>query len=191
MRLAVFAILVLLPAAALGPGQAQAGSIYYYQDERGVFHFTNKPTSPKYRFYAFFREAAKGDKEDILRAVKKSSSRHGMDEKLIQAVIKVESNFESEAVSHKGAEGLMQIMPETQKELGMREAFDVEENIEAGIRYLKKQYQRFGSWDLALAAYNAGPESVNRYGGIPPYPETVDYVKKVLKEYGRLQRKSQ
>jgi soluble lytic murein transglycosylase-like protein len=191
LRLAVFAILVLLPAAALGPGQAQAGSIYYYQDERGVFHFTNKPTSPKYRFYAFFREAAKGDKEDILRAVKKSSSRHGMDEKLIQAVIKVESNFESEAVSHKGAEGLMQIMPETQKELGMREAFDVEENIEAGIRYLKKQYQRFGSWDLALAAYNAGPESVNRYGGIPPYPETVDYVKKVLKEYGRLQRKSQ
>ena len=104
----------------------------------------------------------------------------GLDAALVLAVIRAESSFNATAVSSAGAEGAMQIMPRTQEELGLIDPFDPRANVYAGAQYLMEQLQRFGSVELALAAYNAGPASVERYGGIPPYPETQEYVRRVL-----------
>ena len=104
----------------------------------------------------------------------------GLDAALVLAVIRAESSFNAMAVSSAGAEGAMQIMPRTQEELGLIDPFDPRANVYAGAQYLLEQLHRFGSVELALAAYNAGPASVERYGGIPPYPETQEYVRRVL-----------
>ncbi len=101
--------------------------------------------------------------------------------------MKAESDFHRNAVSSAGAEGLMQIMPETQEKLGVKDPFDPEENIAAGIRYLGELLQRYDSLRLALAAYNAGPTAVDRFEGIPPYEETEQYVERVLSYFIRFQ----
>lgn len=119
--------------------------------------------------------------EDI---VSKTSKAYGIDPDLIMAVMKVESNFNSQLVSPKGAMGLMQLMPGTAAEMGVSDPFDVEENITGGVKYLRYLSEKYkGNLELILAAYNAGPAVVDRYGGIPPYKETQDYVKKVLSVY--------
>lgn len=102
---------------------------------------------------------------------------------MIKGVIKAESNFQITAVSHAGARGLMQLMPETARELGVDDPFDIEQNIDGGARYLRQMLDKFGG-DLktALAAYNAGPGAVEKYGGnVPPYLETKQYVRRVLR----------
>ena len=165
--------------------QARA-NMYFYEDEAGVMHFTNRPSSTAYRVFAVFKNFPGAKREDILRVVRDKARAHGVDSRLVQALIQVESNFKPGAVSNKGAQGLMQIMPATGKDLGMRKPFDMEDNIEAGVRYLKMQLDRFGSNALALAAYNAGPGAVERYGGVPPFRETQDYVRKVLSIYRKL-----
>lgn len=104
----------------------------------------------------------------------------GLDAGLVLAVIRAESSFDHTAVSPAGAEGAMQIMPRTQEDLGLIDPFDPRANVYAGSQYLMKQLQRFGSIELALAAYNAGPQSVEYYGGIPPFPETREFVRRVL-----------
>ena len=104
----------------------------------------------------------------------------GLDAALVLAVIRAESSFNHEAQSPAGAQGAMQIMPGTQEELGLIDPFDPRANVYAGSEYLMHQLQRFGNVELALAAYNAGPESVERYGGIPPFAETQEFVRRVL-----------
>lgn len=112
--------------------------------------------------------------------IRAAALRHGLDEKIITGVIAVESNFNPRAVSRKQAQGLMQLIPQTAARYSVANIFDPAQNIDAGTRYLKDLLQKYrGNLSLALAAYNAGPEMVERYGGIPPFPETQKYVRQV------------
>jgi soluble lytic murein transglycosylase-like protein len=114
------------------------------------------------------------------KIIRDAAARLGMDEKLITHVIAVESNFDPKAVSRKRAQGLMQLLPETAARYAVTNVFDPAQNIEAGTRYLKDLLAKYkGNLTLALAAYNAGPEMVDRYGGVPPFPETVSYVRTI------------
>ena len=113
-------------------------------------------------------------------AIDRASRTHALDPRLIAAVIRAESGYDPGAVSPRGAQGVMQIMPATQRELGLDDPFDPEANVEAGSRYLRQQLDRFGSLELALAAYNAGPGNVLKYGGMPPFDETRTFVRRVL-----------
>jgi len=116
--------------------------------------------------------------------IDRSSSRHGVDANLVKALIRVESGYQSQARSPKGAMGLMQLMPETARRYAVRRPYDPAANIEAGTRHLKSLLDRF-PLALALAAYNAGEAAVERFNGIPPYPETRDYVARILQLLGR------
>lgn len=113
--------------------------------------------------------------------VSETARRYGLDERLVLAVVQTESGFDPDALSPVGAAGLMQLMPATAADLDVGDAFDPEQNVDGGVRYLRGMLDRFdGRLELALAAYNAGPAAVHRYGGIPPFPETRDYVSRVL-----------
>jgi soluble lytic murein transglycosylase-like protein len=157
--------------------------IYRYVDENGVVHFSNVPTNCQYRLY--FREVkldykAYFDRYDSI--IKDASLKHGVDSSLVKAVIRAESDFDKDAVSKAGAQGLMQLMPETAKKMAVKDCFDPGENIHAGVRYLKRQLQNFqNDVKLALAAYNAGESAVRKYGRIPPYEETQTFVTRVLR----------
>jgi soluble lytic murein transglycosylase-like protein len=113
-----------------------------------------------------------------------AAGRHGVDPLLVDSVIRVESNYNPLAVSPKGAEGLMQLIPATARRFGVTNSFDVKENIEAGVTYLKYLLDMFGDDRLAVAAYNAGESAVMRYGDVPPYRETMNYVSRVGKAWG-------
>lgn len=179
---------------------ASHADIYRYVDSKGVIHFSNVPTNPNYRLYmkeergsrpllseSKLLSRAKLDRYDPL--IQHTARRHGLDHSLVTAVIKVESDFDPGAVSSKGARGLMQLMPGTARELGVRDSFDPWENVEGGVRYLRNLLEFFnGNLPLALAAYNAGREAVLQHGGIPPYPETRQYVEKVLQYYDLFRR---
>ncbi len=158
------------------PPAASAGDIYYLIDEEGRIVFTNAPADPRFRPYS-----QEGPGPGLEKHIIRLARRYNVDPGLIWAVIQVESNWSRWAVSPKGAMGLMQIMPTTAQNLSLKNPFDPYENIEAGVRYLRKLYDEFGRWDLALAAYNAGPERVRRQRGVPPIRETRLYVKKVLR----------
>jgi soluble lytic murein transglycosylase-like protein len=171
----------------LAPGAL--ADIYRYIDENGVMHFTNAPTSSNNEFKLFLRERGTpapswyhSEKYDDL--ITSASERFGVSFPLLKAIIKAESDFDARAVSKKGAKGLMQIMPQNFKLLGIKDPFDPTQNINAGARYFRQLYDRFkGKLALSLAAYNAGPTAVDRYKTIPPYEETEEYVRRVLKYY--------
>jgi soluble lytic murein transglycosylase-like protein len=120
------------------------------------------------------------DRHSLMEMASKIAKRHGVAEPLVHAVIEVESRYNPKAVSRAGAMGLMQLMPKTASRFSVADAFDPVQNVDAGVRYLKELLERYsGQVRLALAAYNAGEEAVERHGGIPPYRETIDYVKRV------------
>ncbi len=167
--------------------------IYRYEDENGVIHFTNCPRDPKFKLY--IRES-KDDVENRSRffpardsnqydsLIAEFSKKYHVDFALIKAIIRAESGFNPEAVSRKGARGLMQLMPETASRLNVSNSFNPRENIEGGVRYFKYLLSLFNDdLRLSLAAYNAGENVVAEVRSIPPYRETVDYVKKVLAYY--------
>ena len=128
-------------------------------------------------------------RSEINDLITKYSDKNGLDEDFVKAVINQESGFNPNATSHCGAMGLMQLMPATAQGLGVTNAYDAEQNIEGGTKYLKGLMDRFNNdKSLALAAYNAGPGAVKRYGGIPPYSETQNYVKNVIANYNNYKK---
>jgi soluble lytic murein transglycosylase-like protein len=127
---------------------------------------------------------------DVVAIVERAARRHGLDPALVLAVVSVESAFKPQAVSTKGAQGLMQLMPRTAASLGVENAFDPEQNVDAGVRHLESLVRLYdGNLTRALAAYNAGQGAVAKHGGVPPYRETRAYVKKVLERYRAKQAK--
>jgi len=162
--------------------------IYYYKDENGTLHFTNSPESQN-SYKVFRRNVFKNwypttyDQTRYESVILEAARTYDIDHTLIKAVIKAESNFNPRAVSPKGARGLMQIMPDNFRELGVYNPFDPRQNIMGGTRYLRILFNKFDNLTLALAAYNAGPTAVSTYNNIPPYKETQKYVKRVLRYY--------
>lgn len=177
-------VLVILSLLASAPVSAD---IYMYRDADGVMHFTNTPSSPEYRIYIRSRKPrfytpANINKYD--RIIKEAAHRHGVDFSLLKAIIQAESSFNPQAVSKKGARGLMQIMPQNFPSLNIKDPFDPRQNIMGGTRYFRKLFDRYnGKLALTLSAYNAGPTLVDRYQRIPPIPETERYVEKVMRFY--------
>ena len=186
LQKSILATLVLLAATGLIPPRLHA-DIYRYVDSQGVLHFTNVPTHEKYRLY--IREKKKpvfdaGSSRRYDKLIRRAAEAHGVETSLLKAIIKAESDFDPKAVSKRGAMGLMQIMPENVTIFRIKNPFDPWENIMAGTRYFRSLFDRFeGRLPLALAAYNAGPSTVDRYRSIPPYPETRRYVEKVMNFY--------
>ena len=192
--------LALFLAALLTAGGAGAHArIYAYVDAEGVRHFTDMPDNNRYRLLVLPPDALtqSGDHYNstmLARAaqydaiIEKAALSAAVEPNLLRAVIVVESGFNSRAVSRRGAVGLMQLMPATASRFGVSDLYDPKENVHAGARYLKFLMDRFGhDVRLALAAYNAGEDAVDRNGGrIPPFTETLAYVPKVLKIYRML-----
>lgn len=176
----------LLPVCLYAP--VTSAEIYRYIDEKGIVHFSDAPTSAGFRPYLRKRSEKKRGKSGGIYDgyIKKAAEKNGLPFSLLKALIKVESDFNPRAVSRVGAKGLMQIMPGNFQELRIRDPYNAYENIMGGSLYLKKLLKRFdGNLILALAAYNAGPSTVARYKTVPPYRETVTFIKRVLK-YNRL-----
>jgi hypothetical protein len=189
---------LLLPLALLTPpilpGVAAARDpIYRFEDARGVIHFTNIPSADE-RFHpvALAPTSTRGrslkreelpDHHGYDALILRSAREHRVEPALVKAVMAAESNFEPRAISRVGAQGLMQLMPETARTLGVQEPFEPEQNVAAGARYLRAMLDRYGDLRRALAAYNAGPTAVDQHRGVPPYPETRAYVDRVLNYY--------
>ncbi len=177
--------------------------IYTFVDEYGVRHYTNisgdsraKPvvfapqrqtmisTTNNNKKYYKGRSNISRKVQDIEEYIRSAAYKYQIDPLLIKAVIKIESSFNQFAVSHRGAQGFMQLMPGTARELQVTDPFDAYQNISAGTRYLRTQLNTFnGDLQLSLAAYNAGPGLVSRLGRIPRIPETINYIRKVMEQY--------
>ncbi len=175
-------ILLLLPlSAGFSPVSAD---IYRYVDAHGKVHFTDTPTHGRWNMYLKEKPANVGSSlRSYIDIIRRHASSYQLEEALVKAVIKVESDYQPRIVSSKGAQGLMQLIPETARDLKVDNPFDPYENIRGGSQYLRKMLDLFDNdLELALAAYNSGPTTVKRYGGIPPYDETRNYVERV-KQY--------
>jgi len=157
--------------------------LYLSADKSG---YVDVPTREIERFERDFTPAAKASGQDLRSLVTTSSSRYHLDPDLVNSVIHAESGFDPDAVSRKGARGLMQLMPNTALQLGVRDAYDPGANVEGGTKYLRELLERY-DFDLikALAAYNAGPQRVDYFHGVPPYDETRAYVARIVRDFNR------
>jgi soluble lytic murein transglycosylase len=177
------AIVTALPAGA---------ETFRFTAPDGTIHFTNVPPDPRSQQTALPSGASPGEPSvpggataPYLSEIREAAVRYGVPERVVSAVIRVESGFNPRAISPKGARGLMQLMPGMASILGVRNSFDPRENIEGGVRHLRGLMDRFSNnLSLALAAYNAGEQAVTRHRGIPPFPETQGYVSRILSLLG-------
>ena len=179
-------LLSVLALACL-PKVAGADNYYRFVDDEGVVHYTNAPTQPGYHRFSTGPSARSASRpagfDGYATEVLSAAARYGIDARLVDAVIRVESGGNAGAVSPKGAQGLMQLMPATAGMLGVENPFDPRQNVDGGVCHLRGLLDTFGDLSLALAAYNAGAEPVRAYGGVPPYRETQEYVRKILQLY--------
>ena len=193
-----FFLITLFLSIFLSANPSLAG-IYRYVDENGVIHFTNCPRDPQFQLY--IRESkedvgiespaqtstpsfSSADSRNFDSFITEFAKKYEVDFALIKAIIRAESGFNPYAISRKGAKGLMQLMPETALRMKVSNVFSPKDNIEGGVRYFKYLLSLFDNdLRLSLAAYNAGENVVSQLGTIPPYRETVDYVRRVLNFY--------
>lgn len=185
-------------AVMLAPLRPAGAAIYAFTDERGTVHYSNVPSDPRYRLLIASPPEEGDGRASILTLLQRSQAYSGMiehaaqanrlDPALVRAVIVAESGCDPQATSKRGARGLMQLMPQTARQYGVKNAFDPEQNIRAGSQYLRDLADRYqDDLQLVLAAYNAGPQAVDSHGRkIPQFRETLDYVPKVLRIYHRL-----
>lgn len=202
-----FLLWMTLVAALALTHRAQA-EIYVYVDKDGVSHYTNAPTDARYKAVRMesinlrpapalssreaWQQARRGAPQSPSKYeqhIRKAALSHMIDPLLIKAIIRTESNFDPYAVSTKGAQGLMQLMPDTARNMRVRNAFDPMQNITGGTRYLRKLLNSYeGDLTLSLAAYNAGPGNVAKNGPLPKIPETREYVRRVIQHYRSYQQ---
>jgi len=186
---------LLAAVLSLALARAADAQIFVYKDVYGRTYFSDTPQhagfaryQPKSEYEVRTASLSARVSSRVARAydpaIKRASRQHGVSAALVKAVIAAESGFDPGAVSRRGAQGLMQLMPDTARDLGVDDAFDPWQNIDGGTRYLGKMIERFpGELTLAVAAYNAGPEAVTRHRGVPPFDETRSYVERVLRLY--------
>jgi soluble lytic murein transglycosylase-like protein len=188
------------------PAHAQ---VYSFRDRGGTQHFTNVPSDGRFRALAMDQSRGSRlsftprapvtamDRRDVFagsdrlwspapadleRMIDETAQRYGVETALVHAVVRAESDFDHLAISSSGAQGLMQLMPGTASEVGVRNAFRPQENLAGGVYYLRQLIDRFGgNTQLAVAGYNAGPGAVERFGGVPPYSETIEYLERVFR----------
>ena len=195
----ILTTLILLPSVFLfGNAATVNADIYSFTDDRGIVHYTNVRTDPRYKrmpgIVSFSRPAPRyqsrpPSERSFDAHIQEAALRYDIDPLLIKAVIKQESNFNPNATSNKGALGLMQLMPGTARDMDVTDVFDPRENIFGGTRYLKRlSSQCNGNLVLTLASYNAGPERVFNTNSVPDIPETQDYVRTVLSLYNTYKR---
>jgi soluble lytic murein transglycosylase-like protein len=174
---------------ALTISSAALADIYKYKDENGVMHFTNIRSDIRYTLY--IKEARENPDAFITKydlIIKAASEKFNVETSLVKAVIKAESGFDHTAVSSKGAQGLMQLMPGTAEAMEVDDPYNPEKNSFGGTTYLSKMLERYNNdVRLALAAYNAGPEKVDKYKDVPPFNETKIFIERVMKYYGQYQ----
>ena len=182
VKLLVAVATIFLPLAPV------FADVFAFKDANGVMTFTNVPNHAGYHRVlkenagqTYLGSAISNSYEDLIRSI---AGRHNLDTDLVRAVIRAESDFNSTARSNKGAMGLMQLMPDTARLHNVIDAFNPSDNVEGGVRHLKMLLERYqGNLELSLAAYNAGSGAVEKHGGIPPFAETREYVRRVLRFY--------
>lgn len=195
VRTAGITALSLIVVLAVISSLASA-DIYVRTHQDGRKEFTNRPSGPGWIYYM-----TESGRRPVIRFEKRAGKPKSLDQiiteiaytfsieaSLVKAIIRAESNCDPNAVSSKGAQGLMQLMPGTAREMNVTRPFDPRQNIIGGVKYIKGLLASYGDLRLALAAYNAGPGSVRKYAGIPPYRETINYVKKVIRYYKKFKR---
>jgi hypothetical protein len=192
LRLLIRVSLFMGVIAVIAPLSMGHTEIYVRTSQDGTKEFTNRPSGPGWIFYMsesgfepVISFSEKGKPKDLDTVISDISEQYRIDAALVKAIIKAESNFNASAVSPKGAVGLMQLMPSTARDLKVKRPFDPQENIIGGVKYIKGLKASYGDLSTALAAYNAGPGTVRKYAGIPPYRETVNYVQKVIRYYNK------
>lgn len=188
-------IRIALPLLLWVSGETFAMEVFQFVDPSGTVHFTNVPTDPRYRLLPPERRAPSpiggSYRQRLETIIDREAGDQGIEPALVRAVIHAESNFDAGAISHAGALGLMQLMPDTVADLRLGDPFDPEENIRGGARHLRYLLRLFnGELPLALAAYHAGAGTVLKYGRIPPIQETRLYVGKVLRLYQKYAARS-
>jgi soluble lytic murein transglycosylase-like protein len=193
---ALHALPLLIPVASLAAGQVAGGNVFAFTDSQGIVHYSNVPADT--RFALVLAAPPEGQGRSQVASLRRSAAyshiidgaalANRLEPALVAAVILAESGGDPQAVSKRGARGLMQLMPATARQYGVSNVFDPEQNIRAGTRYLHDLAERYqNDLELMLAAYNAGPEAVDRQGGrIPPFRETLEYVPRVLQIYHQL-----
>lgn len=195
----VAAVGLALAAVGVAPSTTAAEDVFTYKAPNGVQHFTNVPTTRKFKSFSpptqgltllsLKQKRARPTPwaklrigQDMRDMISTTAYRFDLEPALMHAVVRAESGFNPRAVSRAGARGLMQLMPATAIEVGVRDVFHPQENLEGGASYLRGLLDRYsGDVHLALAAYNAGPGAVDSYGGVPPYAETQEYLRRVFR----------